>query len=99
MTSVRTMPDPCPGSLGAPGERPRLMTFLPTARCAGCGRFVEIHPIIPGGLDVWRLEMHDATGCTLTPTSDGNPRADSVMPDECVQCRELYNLRLAPDGE
>ena len=39
------MLETCPGSLGQPGERSHEETFLPSARCPVCGRFVEIHPI------------------------------------------------------
>jgi hypothetical protein len=29
------------------------------------GHFVEIHPLEPGGEDVWRLELHDTSGRTI----------------------------------
>lgn len=55
----------CPGSFDPAGERPGPDGPLFTARCVHCGQFVEIHPIEPGGAEVWRLEMHDVTGQTI----------------------------------
>jgi hypothetical protein len=57
--------DTCEGSFEKPGERPRDLAVPFTARCRVCGHFVEIHPIEPGGEDVWRLELHNTAGQTI----------------------------------
>jgi len=77
----------CAGSTERAGERPGIATFLPTARCPACGHFVEIHPMEPGGEEVWRLEMHDLSGRTLRLGPKSNPAADCLMPTECDRCK------------
>jgi hypothetical protein len=55
----------CGGSFDAPAD-PRGPTRdgMPGGTCPECGYLVEIHPIEPGGREVWRLEAHDRTGNT-----------------------------------
>ena len=84
--------------MGEPGPRPQVRTFLPTARCPVCQRFVEIHPIEPGGSEVWRLEMHDTAGQTLRLEPDRNPPADSVTPTTCTRC-DSDSLSLRPGAD
>lgn len=95
--SLRGMPDTCDGSLGEPTQVPHPTTFLPTARCSKCGRFVEIHSTEPGGVDVWRLEMHDTLGRTIRTEQDSNPFADALVPDTCAKC-DSPELTLRPKG-
>ena len=93
------MPDTCNGSLGEPGKRPGVMTFLPTARCPVCERFVEIHPMEPSeSADAWRLEMHDTEGHTIRVGEHHNPAPDCLMPRTCANCGSRH-LTLRPDGE
>ncbi len=97
------MDESCQGSLGQPGERSRVETFLPTARCDLCGYFVEIHPTNPEARpyseDAWRLEMHDTGGRTIHLEQSPNPAADCIVARECERCAssavELTNA--APD--
>lgn len=72
------------------------MTFLPTARCEVCGNFVEIHPLEPGGEDVWRLEAHDAAGGTIH-FEQHNPDAAALVPRVCERCGE-HSVSLTAAG-
>jgi hypothetical protein len=63
----------CGGSFGKPGERPSGIGVPFTARGAVCGHFVEIHPLEPRpGADVWRLELHDTAGRTISLEPGGS---------------------------
>ena len=60
-----------------------------------CGNYVEIHPTEPGGADVWRLEMHDNQGRTMSPGERVNPDADCLRPDMCERCSaDSFSLKF-----
>jgi hypothetical protein len=52
----------------------------------------------PGGAEVWRLEMHDASGRTVRLGGESRPAADCVTPETCVRCGS-GSLSIRPDRE
>jgi hypothetical protein len=92
------MEETCGGSLGEPGERPEVPTFLPVALCRVCTHYVEIQPMQSGGAEVWRLEMHDTSGRTIRIDEAPRPAADCIIPGACPKCESL-SLSLAPSGD
>jgi hypothetical protein len=89
--------DVCPGSFDRPERLPPVrsdeeLPFLPHGRCPACSHAVQIHPLEPGGEDVWRLEMHDTEGRVI-PMGNLKGRA-------CPECGSGYfSVDPGPQGD